>query len=65
MQGGGERGLIVVTHKLCIYVSASNLWNNELAVLMLSFEHYSLKFLDSILQEGPQDSSLVTARAHD
>ena len=27
---------------------------------MLSFERYSLKFLDNMLQEGPQDSSSVT-----
>ena len=33
------------------------------AVLMLSFEHYSLKshVLDKILQEGPRDSSSGTA----
>ena len=31
------------------------LLNNEL-YLTLSFEYYSLKFLDMILQEGPQDS---------
>ena len=30
------------------------------AVLMLFFEHYSLKFLDKILQEGPRDSLLDT-----
>ena len=31
------------------------------AVLMPSFERFSLKFLDKTLQEGPQDSSLGIA----
>ena len=31
------------------------------AVLTLSFERYSLKFLDKILQEGPRDSLSGTA----
>ena len=38
--------------------SASNLPKHEL--YWLSFKRYSLKFLDKILEEGPQDSSLGT-----
>ena len=50
---GGGRCPIVVTHNFALISLKST---EQQAVMTLSFEHYSLKFLDKMSQEGPWDS---------
>ena len=54
-EGGGAQSLQLTNFAL-ISLESTEQW----AVLMVSFECYSLKFLDRILQEGPWDSSSGT-----